>query len=204
MYSQKKRKRSMGTANTKKMKSAHTASPLPEEITEDILSRLPAKSVRRFRSVSRSWAAMLSSPTFRDLHLERARAGHAQLSFKPNELAAPFYACRPDGGPVEKMMGTTDHFPLGSKVFPITKSCHGLRCTGGQPPRSPRCATFGVMGGKELYSATAICTSPEKTVLSPVSMSEMRHMSMPPPELYSPIMQTRRTRTLTTLTISGC
>ena len=37
---------------------------LPEEIVQDILSRLPAKSLCRFRCVSRSFDAVISSHAF--------------------------------------------------------------------------------------------------------------------------------------------
>ncbi|XBJ16610.1 hypothetical protein VPH35_008200 [Triticum aestivum] len=99
---------------------------LPEEIVEDILSRLPVRSLRRFRCVNRAWDALITSPTFEDLHSDRSRR-HRRLFLKPN-CQNVFYAWKL-GGPVETIMDNW-RLPQG-KIFPITKSCHGivlLRC----------------------------------------------------------------------------
>ncbi|KAF8660263.1 hypothetical protein HU200_057830 [Digitaria exilis] len=54
---------------------------LPVEVITEILARLPAKSVGRFRCVSRAWCAMLSADYFVDLHLRRAnRPDHPRRS----------------------------------------------------------------------------------------------------------------------------
>ncbi|KAM5554213.1 hypothetical protein ABKV19_022541 [Rosa sericea] len=45
---------------------------LPVEIEEDILSRLPVKSLCRFRCVSKSWRYLISDPKFVRLHRDRA------------------------------------------------------------------------------------------------------------------------------------
>ncbi|KQK17492.1 hypothetical protein BRADI_1g34780v3 [Brachypodium distachyon] len=45
---------------------------LPDDVIEDILARLPAKSAVRCRSLSHAWAAKLSSDHFVDLHLHLA------------------------------------------------------------------------------------------------------------------------------------
>ncbi|RLN27779.1 F-box domain containing protein [Panicum miliaceum] len=45
---------------------------LPDELLEEILARMPAKSVLRCRCLSRSWAAALSSDAFVDKHLDLA------------------------------------------------------------------------------------------------------------------------------------
>ncbi|KAL2896323.1 hypothetical protein RDABS01_038107 [Bienertia sinuspersici] len=44
-----------------------------EEILEEILSRLPAKSIGRFRCVSKPWRALLSQPRFIKTHLNRIK-----------------------------------------------------------------------------------------------------------------------------------
>nr|TKV93234.1 hypothetical protein SEVIR_9G213201v2 [Setaria viridis] len=46
------------TASRKRTK----ASALPDEIVEEILARLPAKSLRRFQCVSRPWREPIASP----------------------------------------------------------------------------------------------------------------------------------------------
>ncbi|MFS7937408.1 putative F-box domain-containing protein [Helianthus anomalus] len=44
----------------------------PEEIIEEIFSRLPVKSVLRFRSLSKSWLSIISGPPFTKLQINRA------------------------------------------------------------------------------------------------------------------------------------
>ncbi|XP_047313684.1 F-box protein CPR1-like [Impatiens glandulifera] len=45
---------------------------LPDDILPDILSRLPVKSLLRFRCVSKFWLALISCPDFVKLHLSRS------------------------------------------------------------------------------------------------------------------------------------
>ncbi|KAK3121924.1 hypothetical protein QOZ80_8BG0662850 [Eleusine coracana subsp. coracana] len=96
---------------------------LPMEILTEILARLPAKSVGRFRCVSHAWSAMLSSPHFLDLHARRANR-HPKLLLTPvgSSYDGDVYSWRP-GGPVEKLM--LDCFGDGTAV-PLTKPCRGL------------------------------------------------------------------------------
>ncbi|XVE81976.1 hypothetical protein DITRI_Ditri15bG0109800 [Diplodiscus trichospermus] len=58
---------------------------LNQDIIEDILSRLPVKSLLRFKCVSRSWNALISSPSFARLHFERA-SGTKILTSTPSGL----------------------------------------------------------------------------------------------------------------------
>ncbi|KAG0531301.1 hypothetical protein BDA96_04G011900 [Sorghum bicolor] len=47
---------------------------LPEDIIFDVLSRLPVKTLCRFRCVSKSWRALISSPAFASAQASRAAA----------------------------------------------------------------------------------------------------------------------------------
>uniref|UniRef100_J3MBN8 F-box domain-containing protein n=1 Tax=Oryza brachyantha TaxID=4533 RepID=J3MBN8_ORYBR len=41
-----------------------TMADIPDDVAEQILLRLPVKSILRFRSVCRSWRAMVADPRF--------------------------------------------------------------------------------------------------------------------------------------------
>jgi hypothetical protein len=47
---------------------------LPYDVVFDILTRLPVKSIIRFRCVSKSWNSILTSPDFINTHLDRAKS----------------------------------------------------------------------------------------------------------------------------------
>ncbi|XBI23284.1 hypothetical protein VPH35_051866 [Triticum aestivum] len=60
-------------------------SRLPDEVVMEIFSFLPAKSIGRFRSMSRSWCAELSSPSFVEFHRWRANnPNQPKLFFSAN------------------------------------------------------------------------------------------------------------------------
>ena len=102
------------------------AEALPNEVMTEILARLPAKSVGRFRCVSRGWSAMLSSDYFIDLHRQRAnRPDHLRLLLTANGSSYDgyLYSWQPGGdGAVEKLM--RDDWL--QSVVPLTKPCRGL------------------------------------------------------------------------------
>ncbi|RLN12208.1 hypothetical protein C2845_PM09G02760 [Panicum miliaceum] len=110
-------------ASSKKFKAAPAAATLPD----DILARLPAKSLRRFQCVSRPWRGLITSPSFRSLHSTKAGRRDRRLFVRPAGYCESFYACRPQqpaGSPVEEILSWSQ-FTQGN-VFPVSKSCHGL------------------------------------------------------------------------------
>ncbi|KAK3157815.1 hypothetical protein QOZ80_2AG0128460 [Eleusine coracana subsp. coracana] len=91
----------------------------------EILVRLPAKSVGRFRCVSRSWCAMLSSDYFVDFYRRRAnRKGRPRLLLAPvgSSYNGHLYSCQ-HSGVVEQLMPAD--FSDGG-IVPLSKPCHGL------------------------------------------------------------------------------
>ncbi|OEL32719.1 hypothetical protein BAE44_0006264 [Dichanthelium oligosanthes] len=101
------------------------AQKIPKEVLADILARLPAKSVGRFRCVCSAWSTMLSSDYFIDLHLRQAnRPNHRRLLLTAvgSYYNGYLYSWQP-GGTVDKLMPDD----LGGVVtVPLTKPCRGL------------------------------------------------------------------------------
>lgn len=105
------------------MKDSDLGAPaLPMEALMEILARLPAKSVGRFRCVSRSWCAMLSSAYFIDFHRR-----HANKKDRPRLLLTPvgssydghLYSWQPNGA-VERLMPADFS---GGGIVPLSKPC---------------------------------------------------------------------------------
>ncbi|XP_042515312.1 F-box protein CPR1-like [Macadamia integrifolia] len=53
---------------------------LPEDLIIDILSRLPVKSLLRFRCVSKPWCTLITDPSFIKMHLNRSLAINTNLT----------------------------------------------------------------------------------------------------------------------------
>ncbi|XP_044504084.1 F-box/kelch-repeat protein At3g06240-like [Mangifera indica] len=66
----------MGTTNSQweELMKNTMSQNLPNEIVIDILSRLPVKSIVKFKCVSKPWRSLFSDPKFIELHLNRAIA----------------------------------------------------------------------------------------------------------------------------------
>ncbi|EOY05504.1 F-box and associated interaction domains-containing-like protein [Theobroma cacao] len=59
---------------------------LPDEIVYDILPRLPAKSLQRFKLVSKPWGSLISDPNFAESHLHRANTSHDKNMLRVGQL----------------------------------------------------------------------------------------------------------------------
>jgi hypothetical protein len=76
-----------------RIEMAGCGASLPYEMIMEVLKWLPVTSVLRFRSVCRSWAALLSSDEFRSLHMAAWRAPSKLLyiahSHLPPDMTPP-------------------------------------------------------------------------------------------------------------------
>lgn len=95
---------------------------LAEEIIEEILLRLPVKSLLRFRCVCKAWCTLISQPQFTRAHLCRQRT-HPITQI----LVPPSVDSQPNDG-----FSVDLEFPLGLSSSKgstaILDSCHGLLC----------------------------------------------------------------------------
>ncbi|KAJ0615648.1 putative F-box domain-containing protein [Helianthus annuus] len=101
---------------------------IPTEIMEDIFSRLPVKSILRFRSLSKPWRLCLSCPSFTKLHSTRAHRTFLFISTydrsdrKQHLLSAPL-----DGEPVTHLMTLDDD--VGYADITEAQHLNGLVCS---------------------------------------------------------------------------
>ncbi|XP_047339600.1 putative F-box protein At2g02030 [Impatiens glandulifera] len=102
---------------------------LPNEILEEILCRLSVKCLLRFRCVSKSWFAVISSPNFVKLHLNRSVQTKRNLRLiRQNK----FDLFREDLIPSLRCSstGVFDSIPLTFRNYGLVPkcSCDGLIC----------------------------------------------------------------------------
>ncbi|MCD7451703.1 hypothetical protein HAX54_013086 [Datura stramonium] len=69
-----------------------------EEIVADILSRLPVRSLLRFKCVTKFWETLISKPYFKTKHLNHAKNGQNSQKFLicqkcPKDRIFSFYSC---------------------------------------------------------------------------------------------------------------
>ncbi|XP_027124074.1 F-box/kelch-repeat protein At3g06240-like [Coffea arabica] len=122
--------------------TADLAPNVPQELIIDVLLRLPAKSVGKFRSVSKSWRSLLSDPVFikahLDLHLHHSqkfilsssppteKSTLSTLSFNPTGSA--------DNDGVSKKLTLLENKLTGATII---GSCNGLVIVSKFKRRSP-------------------------------------------------------------------
>ncbi|XP_059629459.1 F-box protein CPR1-like [Cornus florida] len=69
----KKDKEGRGEAMKIERRDEYLPKNLPHDLVVDILSRLPVKSLVRFKSVSKSWLTLFTDPRFVKMHLNRSQ-----------------------------------------------------------------------------------------------------------------------------------
>ncbi|KAJ0805559.1 putative F-box domain-containing protein [Helianthus annuus] len=90
------------------LKKTNTNISLPTEVIEEILFRLPVKSILRFRSLSKPWLSRINDPSFTKLHFTRATAAHRSAlfisAFDRSTRKRHLLSAAHDGGPVTHLM----------------------------------------------------------------------------------------------------
>ncbi|XP_073297314.1 F-box protein CPR1-like [Primulina huaijiensis] len=102
---------------------------LPLEIIVDILCRLPVKSLKRFRAVSRWWCLQIDSQDFVKLHLRRSLVSNSNRNLILGGLA--LYSVDLDS--LDKAHVIKPPFYYQS-VDSISNSCNGLVVVTSEPP----------------------------------------------------------------------
>ncbi|XP_047333260.1 F-box protein CPR1-like [Impatiens glandulifera] len=108
------------------------ASFFPDEILENVLCRLPVKSLLRLRCVSKPWLSLISSPRFVKLHLNRSVQTKSNLSLflinGPEFFRWNLYSLDHDLLPPDEVVNhPIDSHPFRCKWYTIG-SCDGLIC----------------------------------------------------------------------------
>ncbi|KAF2293398.1 hypothetical protein GH714_001269 [Hevea brasiliensis] len=109
---------------------------LPQELLEEILSRLPVKSILICRCVSKTWYSLITNPSFIACHLKKTAARNSGLlffSYCKTEPCPPYrnnesYLLYPDelfANPVEELDRPCKGF---KGLFDIVGSCNGVFC----------------------------------------------------------------------------
>ncbi|MFS7937392.1 putative F-box domain-containing protein [Helianthus anomalus] len=83
----------------------------PEEIIEDILSRIPVKSILRFKSVSKPWLSLISAPSFHNFHSTVAPRTTALFfsAYDSSTKTRYFFSGARDGGSVANLIMKLDN-----------------------------------------------------------------------------------------------
>ncbi|KAJ6371607.1 hypothetical protein OIU77_002006 [Salix suchowensis] len=107
---------------------------LPSEIISDILSRLPVKSLVRFKCVSKTWCSLISHPGFAKEHLKRAKEDTNANHYKIFLSADPHLSIDPEAffDADENLLTAQLNFPASysdrNSRIEILGSCNGLVC----------------------------------------------------------------------------
>ncbi|CAA7018410.1 unnamed protein product [Microthlaspi erraticum] len=99
----------------KPKKQRLSADRIPADLVISICSRLPAKSIARFRCVSKEWSSTLRRRDFKDLHLKWSLSRRSLLfTFKLNRLSEAAMDI-----PEKQLLSETDDQTIPPKTIPI-------------------------------------------------------------------------------------
>ncbi|XP_043712433.1 F-box protein CPR1-like [Telopea speciosissima] len=99
---------------------------LPQVVMEDILSRLPVKSLLRFRCVCKAWCALISDPFFVKIHINQSLASSSNPSLLLTGLVDLYSV---ELNVCEQEVAKKLHLPLKAlQDITVLGSCNGLLC----------------------------------------------------------------------------
>ncbi|KAL7088552.1 hypothetical protein ACP275_13G134000 [Erythranthe tilingii] len=102
---------------------------LPFELVEDILRRLPVKSLKRFRAVAKLWCSLIDSENFVKMHLQRSVASNSHRSLVLGGLAV--YSVDLDSLDKAHVVKPPFYYKT---VDCISNSCNGIVLVISDPP----------------------------------------------------------------------
>ncbi|PWA49676.1 F-box domain-containing protein [Artemisia annua] len=86
---------------------------IPNDIIQEILSRLPVRAVLQFKSVSKQWLSLISHPSFHKLHSKHNTHHHTTLLITAYDYVTKkrhFLSAPPGGGPVTHLITLDNAF----------------------------------------------------------------------------------------------
>ncbi|KAI3467559.1 hypothetical protein Pfo_024222 [Paulownia fortunei] len=99
---------------------------IPQEIYQEILSRLPVKSLVRFKSVCKSWNTLISDPQFSKLHLKQSTdQNRMRFMFLDDYCHSTLAYAAPDG---TSKINRPMHADESESCVDFLASCNGLFC----------------------------------------------------------------------------
>lgn len=105
---------------------------IPHELLIEILTRLPVKSLLRFRAVSKSWYSLITNPNFITFHLNQTNKNNTAtllLRHYDKNDKKEHYTLFPDDQTLGEVFSAIE-FPFKSAIgyFRIVGSCNGVLC----------------------------------------------------------------------------
>ncbi|PIA47858.1 hypothetical protein AQUCO_01400446v1 [Aquilegia coerulea] len=101
---------------------------LPKEMMDEILFRLPVKSLKRFRCVSKSWNTMIDNPSFARMHFNHQASQPVQENLKLMLYVYTYCSLyKVTYGNSDKVVEELNHsYKYETDRFSISGSCNGL------------------------------------------------------------------------------
>ncbi|XP_058187759.1 F-box protein CPR1-like [Rhododendron vialii] len=116
------------------------APPLPQDVTAEILSRLPVKSLLRFKSVSKNWFSLIQNSDFVSLHLHRSTTTNDCLlvkRFLTDDVRDSVLSTLPpnERTPVCDLLDVSSTTGASVWDLDLLASCNGIVCLAGKERR---------------------------------------------------------------------